>query len=182
MRAQELAFQLLVAIDRGALVHRFLHWYASERGRPGRISNPGRYRELVETIRREAFLTLALQAEEESAERLGGRLAQKRSTSQAELVKLFRDEFYLALGRSLDFSEEQFGEFCRDLELYRTLRDRRARSRSNVSVPAGPFVDRCGFLLDSPLLDQGRRAAAKFESELHATGSSVIRKVFSHRS
>jgi hypothetical protein len=183
VRAQELAFQLLVAIDRGALVHRFLRWYASVRGRPGRISNPGRYHELVETIRREAFLALALQAEEEGAERLGGRSAQKRSTSQAELIKLFRDEFYLALGRSLDFSGEQFGEFCRDLELYRTLRrDERAKSRSSVSVPAGPFVDRCGFLLDSPLLDQGRRAAAKFESELRATGSNVVRKVFSRRS
>ncbi len=183
VRAQELAFQLLVAIDREALVHRFLRWYANERGRPGRISNPGRYRELVETIRREAFLTLALQAEEEGAERLGGRSTQKMSTAHGELIKLFRDEFYLALGRSLDFSEDQFGEFCRDIELYRTLRqDRRAKSRSNVSVPAGPFVDRCGFLLDSPLLDQGRRAAAKFESELHATGSSVIRKVFSRRS
>lgn len=182
VRAQELAFQLLVAIDRGALVHRFLRWYASERGRPGRISNPGRYRELVETIRREAFLTLALLAEEEGAERLGGRSAQKTSTAQAELIRLFRDEFYLALGRSLDFSEEQFGEFCRDLEVYRTLRqDRHRKTRSSVSVPAGPFVDRCGFLLDSPLLDQGRRAAAKFESELHATGSSVVRKVFSRR-
>jgi hypothetical protein len=35
--------------------------------------------------------------------------------------------------------------------------------------------------LDSPMLDEGRRAAAKFESELHTTASAVIRKVFSRR-
>lgn len=183
VRAQELAFQLLVAIDRGALVHRFLRWYANECGRPGRISNPGRYRELVETIRREAFLALALQVEEESTQRLGRHSAGGENSAQSELVKLFHDEFYIALGRSLDFSDDEFREFCRDIEVYRGLQESRpAQSRRANSVPIGPFVDRCGFLLDSPLLSQGRQAAAKFESELHATASSVLRRVFSRRS
>jgi hypothetical protein len=184
VRAQEAAFQLLVAVDRGELVHRFLRWYAIERKRPGRISDAGRYRELVDTIRREAFLVLALRVEAEAPLRLGVRESGKAGTEQAELIDLFREEFYTALGRSLDFSDEEFSDFCRDLEVYRGLiaRARETQSRTHsFSSPAGPFVDRCGFLLDSPMLDQGRHAAAKFELELQATASSVLRKVFSRR-
>jgi hypothetical protein len=184
VRAQETAFQLLVAVDRGGIIHRFLRWYANERKRPGRISNPGRYHELVETIRREAFLVLALQVDANAAQRLSVRSATRMSPAQSELVNLFREEFYVALGRSLDFSNEEFNDFCRDLDVYRELLHRVRGSQprsSSFSSPSGPFVDRCGFLLDSPMLDQGRQAAAKFESELHATASSVIRKVFSRR-
>ncbi len=184
VRAQETAFQLLVAVDRGGMIHQFLRWYANERKRPGRIANPGRYRELVEAIRREAFLVLALQVEAEAPQRLGARSPEKMSPAQSELVSLFREEFYVALGRSLDFSGDEFNDFCHDLDLYRSLLGRvlSSQARTNAfSAPAGPFVDRCGFLLDSPMLDQGRRAAAKFESELHITASSVIRKVFSRR-
>jgi hypothetical protein len=184
VRAQETAFQLLVAVDRGGVIHRFLRWYANERKRPGRISNPWRYRDLVETIRRESFLVLALQVEAEAPQRLGARPAGKLNAAVSELVHLFREEFYVALGRSLDFSDDEFNDFCRDLEIYRGLRTHGlgSQSRANaLAAPAGPFVDRCGFLLDSPMLDQARRAAAKFEGELHATASTVLRRVFSRR-
>lgn len=184
VRAQETAFQLLVAVDRGEIIHRFLRWYATERKRPGRILNAGRYHELVETIRREAFLVIALQVEADAPRRLGIRLPEKINVAQSELLELFREEFYAALGRSLDFSEEDLNDFFRDLEVYRGLlvRVRQSPSRPNAaSAPAGPFVDRCGFILDSPMLDQGRRAAAQLEAELRATASSVIRKVFSRR-
>lgn len=185
VRAQETAFQLLVAVDRGGIIHRFLRWYANEGKRPGRIASPGRYHELVETIRRESFLVLALQVEGDAHQRLGAGAGEKTSPAQAQLLALFREEFYVALGRCLDFSDGEFNEFCRDLEVYRELlKNRRSSpSRANTfSAPAGPFVDRCGFLLDSPMLDQGRRAAAKFESELGATASSVLKRVFSRRS
>ena len=185
VRAQETAFQLLVAVDRGSIIHRFLRWYANEEKRPGRIANPGRYRELVETIRRESFIVLAMQVEADAQVRLGAKPGEKLSAAHAQLQDLFREEFYVALGRSLDFSDEEFNEFCRDIEVYRELLKHRRSSpfRANAfSAPAGPFVDRCGFLLDSPMLDQGRRAAAKFESELHTMASAVLRKVFSRRS
>lgn len=184
VRAQEAAFQLLVAVDRGGLIHRFLRWYANERKRPGRIPNPGRYHELVETIRRESFLVLALQVDADAPQRLGVRSPGKMSPAQSELVDLFHEEFYVALGRSLDLSDEDFNDFCRDLDVYRRLLHRAPGSPTRIgasSVPAGPFVDRCGFLLDSPMLDQGRQAAARFESELRATASSIIKKVFSRR-
>lgn len=184
VRAQETAFQLITSVDRGEMVPRFLRRYASERGRQGRIADPGRFRELVGTIRREAFLVLALKVEAEAAHRLGGRARGKSSPAEFELVKLFREQFYIALGRGLDYSDEEFDEFCRDLEVYRTLRGSAANllpHASALSFPRGPFVDRCGFLLDSPMLDQGRRAAAQFELELMATATAVLRKVFARR-
>jgi hypothetical protein len=185
VRAQETAFHLLTSVDRGGIIHNFLRWYASERKRPGRIANPGRYHELVEMIRRESFLVLVMQIEADAPQRFGARSLEKMTSAQTELINLFRKEFYVAIGRSLDFSNEEFSDFCRDLDLYRSLLHHARSSHPQVkplSAPTGPFVDRCGFLLDSPMLDEGRRAAAKFESELRALASSVIRKVFSRRS
>jgi hypothetical protein len=123
--------------------------------------------------------------EAEGPQRFGVREPAKAGTAQAELTDLFREEFCTALGRSLRFSDEEFSDFCRDLEVYRELIARGRRSQPHTrafSSPAGPFVDRCGFLLDSPMLDQGRQAAAKFEAELQTTASSVLRRVFSRRS
>jgi hypothetical protein len=185
IRAQETAFSLLAALDRGGLVPAFLRRYAIENQRPGRIANPPRYRELLETVRREALLVLALQIDGEIPQRLGVRVPQKITPAQQELVDLFREEFYVALGRSLNWSDEEFQGFCNDLEVYRSLRAAVARSsrhRKGSSAPAGPFADRCGFLIDAPMLDQGRRAAARFEAELIATASRILRKIISQRS
>lgn len=184
IRAQEAAFSLLAALDRGGLVPEFLRRYAIENQRPGRIANPPRYRELVETVRREALLVLALQIDDEMPQRIGVRAPQKVTAERRELVDLFREEFFVTLGRSLNWGDEEFQAFCDDIEIYRSLRAAVARSsrhRGGSSAPAGPFADRCGFLIDAPMLDQGRRAAARFEMELIATASRVLKKVFSQR-
>ena len=185
VRAQETAFQLTITIDRGEIVPKFLRRYALEKKRPGRIADPGRFRELVETIRRESFLVLALQIESEAGRRFGAKARPQTGAEQFDLAKLFRDEFYTDLRRCLDYSTEDFAEFSRDLDVYRSLRNHaRAstppRSRS-LSPPRGPFVDRCGFLLDSPMLDQSRQAAAQLESELEALACAVLKKVLSRR-
>ena len=119
VRAQEAASQLLAALDREGLVAQFLRTYAQEAKRPGRTADPQRYRELMETIRREALLVCVLQTEEEFPRRLGVGPAAKSTRAQAELVRLFREEFFVALGRSLDWDQKEFESFCRDLELYR---------------------------------------------------------------
>lgn len=184
VRAQETAFQLITAMDRGEVVPKFLRRYAEEAKRPGRIADPGRFRELVETIRRESFLVLTLQIEAEAEKRFRASSRAARDTAQFGLAKLFHDEFYAALERCLDYSAEEFAEFCRDLSVYRALRGKSAtpQPRSRVmSSPKGPFADRCGFLLDSPMLDQSRHAAAQFESEVVALASAVLRKVLFRR-
>ena len=184
VRAQEAASQLLAALDRGALVPKFLRSYVSEKKRPGRTSEPQRYRDLIETIRREALLVLALQVESQAPRGLGIRAAKRVTPAQSRLVDLFREEFYVALGRGTGLSGEEFADFCRDLELFRKLYadiPRVSKRSSPLAPPKGPFVDRCGLLLDAPMLDQARRAAAKFESELVATASAVLKKIFSAR-
>ncbi len=171
-------------MDRGEVVPKFLRRYAEEKKRPGRIADPGRFRELAETVRRESFLVLTLQIDAEAERRFRANPRAAHGAAEFDLAKLFHDEFYAALGRSLDYSPDDFAEFCRDLDVYRALRGKSAapQPRSRVmSSPKGPFVDRCGFLLDSPMLDQSRHAAAQFESELVALASAVLRKVLSRR-
>ncbi|MGH9866529.1 MAG: hypothetical protein ACRD4H_14065, partial [Candidatus Acidiferrales bacterium] len=148
VRAQEAASQLLAALDRGELVPKFLRWYVNEKKRPGRTSDPQRYRDLVETIRREALLVLALQVEYQAPASLGIRSSQRVTPTQSRLIKLFREEFYGALGRSRDWHDKEFDDFCRDLELFRKLYaevPRLSKRSRALAPPKGPFVDRCGL-------------------------------------
>lgn len=184
MRAQETAFQLIAAVDRGSVVQNFLRRYAAEQDRPGRIRDAARFRDLVDAIRREAFLAMCLRLQEEASRRFRLRRGPRRTDEVAhrDLAKLFWDEFYVALGRGLDYSREEFEKFHRDLELYRTL-SRNASGPHHTKMPSlkGPFVDRCGFLLDSPMLEQGRLAAGQLQLQLNALASAVLQKVFARR-
>jgi hypothetical protein len=100
-------------------------------------------------------------------------------------LDLFREEFFVALGQSLEWTDDDAQEFWRDLTLYEKLsaRDpRRPAARAAHAPASGPFVDRVALLLDPSLMEQARRAAGKFEPELCAAADRVLRKVFSrHR-
>jgi hypothetical protein len=101
-------------------------------------------------------------------------------------LDLFREEFFVALGQWLEWSDEDAEEFWRDLELYEQLsRPARRRSpgggRAAKAVASGPFVDRVGLLLDPSLMDQARREAGKFQIDLNAAADRVLQKVFSRR-
>ncbi len=90
----------------------------------------------------------------------------------------------MALGQSLDWSDDDAQEFWRDLELYEklTAREPRRPARRVARAPAsGPFVDRVALLLDPSLMEQARRAAGKFQLELNAAADRVLRRVFSRR-
>jgi len=122
VRAQEAASQLVAALDGAALVPKFLRGYVDEKKRPGRTANPQRYRDLIETIRREALLVMVLQVDIDAPRRLGmPRTARAATPRQVELADLFRGEFYVALGRRLNWDDEEFAAFCRDLDLFRKL-------------------------------------------------------------
>lgn len=101
------------------------------------------------------------------------------------VLDLFREEFFVALGQALNWTEEDADEFWRDLELYEKLSEhgsRRKTRREARAIAAGPFVDRVAFLLDPSLMEQARRAASKFHAELDTASDRVLRKVLSqHR-
>jgi hypothetical protein len=100
------------------------------------------------------------------------------------LLDLFREEFFVALGQALNWSDEDAQEFWHDLELYETLTQkepRRQAGRTTRAVASGPFVDRTALLLDPSLMEQARRAAGKFQLELNTAADRVLHKVFARR-
>ena len=209
VRAREAAGLLLATLDHNEMVQRFLDVYAGENRRPGRADQPAHYREQLETIRREAILAMVMRVEAALPRRLkvsvsvrdvtrrkarkgkkrkkNARAKQKRRATlelAIPLLDLFREEFFVALGQALDWTDENAQEFWRDLEVYEKLAgsDSSARSSRNVrNIVSGPFVDRTALLLDPSLMDQARRAAGKFQAELDAAADRVLRKVFSRR-
>lgn len=213
VRAREAATLLLRTLDQNEMVQRFLDMYAAEYRRPGRADQPGHYREQLETIRREAILAMVQRLEgalpthlkvhvpvrspksrikSPRAKKRGrgskskpGRPASSRGWDFAiPVLDLFREEFFVALGQALGWTEEDANEFWRDLELYEKLgelENRRQPKRQLRPVAAGPFVDRVAFLLDPSLMEQARRAASKFQRELDAASDRVLRKVLTRR-
>jgi hypothetical protein len=212
IRARDTATMLLATIDRNEMVQRFLDMYAAEFRRPGRADQPALYREQLQTIRREAILAMVMRIESslptrlkvsvtvrgakrpgESARKAKKRGAKAKAATGASMelgipfLDLFREEFFVALGQALEWTEEDAEEFWRDLGLYEQLQapagseSARARRASKAS-PSGPFVDRVGLVLDASLMDQARREAGKFQAELDAAADRVLQRVFSrHR-
>jgi hypothetical protein len=206
VRAREAAALLLSALDRDEMVPRFLDMYAAEYRRPGRADQPAHYHEQLDTIRREAILAMVVRTEGLLPKRLkvrislrpakrrkpskkGKRRAKKLKSSSLDLaiplLDLFREEFFVALGQALNWSDEDAQDFWRDLDVYESLsaaEQHRAISRRPSAAPvSGPFVDRVALLLDPSLMEQARRAAGKFQLELNSLADRVLRKVFSRR-
>jgi hypothetical protein len=206
VRAREAATQLLAMLDRDELVARFLDLYAAEYRRPGRADQPVFYREQLERIRRESVLAAVLRIEAALPTRLKVSVAVRgtkrrplrrakgrtkpRSRAKAALelaipfLDLFREEFFVALGEAMDWSDEDASEFWRDLDIYRRLSARGSArtTRARAGATSGPFVDRVALLLDPSLMEQARRAAGRFQLEVHSAADRVLRKVFArHR-
>jgi len=210
VRAREAAFLLLAALDHDEMVQRFLDMYAAEFRRPGRADQPAFYREQLQTIRREAILAMTLRLEAALPARLKvhvsvrdtrkrpakkgkkGKKSAKANRSRPAgldiaipLLDLFREEFFVALGQALDWTQDDAQQFWRDYSLYEKLSGKDSRNSSRPAArgsASGPFVDRTAMLLDPSLMDQARRVAGKFQLELNAAAERVLRKVFSrHR-
>jgi hypothetical protein len=207
VRAREAATLLLATLDHNEMVQRFLDMYAAENRRPGRADQPSHYREQLERIRRESILAMVLRVEAALPTRLKVRVtvretqrrkkpkkgkkrekAKKTRSPSLELaiplLDLFREEFFVALGQALRWSEEDANEFWHDLEICGSLTApgiRRSSARSASGAASGPFVDRTALLLDPSLMEQARRAAGKFQIELNAASDRVLRQVFSRR-
>lgn len=211
VRAREAAAILLATLDRNEMVARFLDMYAAENRRPGRADQPAFYREQLQTIRRESILATVLRIEAALPARLKVRVTVRgasdpRKRSKGKKIKkaarkssarkkanlelaipfldLFREEFFVALGQSLDWTDEDAQEFWHDLELYEKLSapdSGRQSGRATRVRASGPFVDRVALLLDPSLMEQARLAAGKFQVELNEAADRVLRKIFSRR-
>jgi hypothetical protein len=207
VRAREAAALLLSALDREQMVSHFVDDYTAVHRRPGRGEQPAHYTEQVETIRREAIFAMVLRVESSLPPRLKvhtrGRAEKPRrkakkakfagspakktapvSETSTPTVNLFREEFFVALGRALNWRDDDLREFWRDLDLYQRLSARLPGQRTRpgaVAAASGPFADRVALLLDPSLLEQARHFAARFQLELEATADRILEKVFSRR-
>lgn len=207
VRAREASTLLLAALDRDEMVARFLDLYAAEYRRPGRADHPVFYRDQLATIRRESILAMVLRIEAALPARLKVSVTVRGATKPRKTKKgkkkkkaqpardaamelaipfldLFREEFFVALGRSLDWTDRDAEEFWRDLELYEQLTEHapgRPAFRTSRTAASGPFVDRVAMLLDPSLMEQARRAAGKFQIELYAAADRILRKTFARR-
>ena len=207
VRAREAATLLLAALDRDEMVARFLDLYAAEHRRPGRADHPVFYRDQLATIRRESILAMVQHIEAALPARLkvsvtvrGASRPRKAKKGKKQkkakparnpamelaipFLDLFREEFFVALGRALDWTDRDAEEFWRDLELYEQLAAREPRRpalRASRTPVSGPFVDRVAMLLDPSLMEQARRAAGKFQIELNGAADRILRKTFAHR-
>jgi hypothetical protein len=97
------------------------------------------------------------------------------------LLDLFREEFFVAIGQALRWTDEDAQAFWHDLELYEALSANEPRRQARRAIASGPFVDRTALLLDPSLMEQARRAAGKFQAELDAAADHVLRATFSRR-
>ena len=111
----------------------------------------------------------------------GTEIARQRA-AEIEALNLFRQEFFAALGQALRWTQADFEEFARDYELYEIAGAQGNNStRAARGAASGPFVDRCGLLIDPSMLEQARRAAGKFETQLRAATLQALKRVFATR-
>ena len=106
----------------------------------------------------------------------------RQSAAEAAALNLFREEFFAALGQALRWTQAEFEEFARDYDLYESAgRGRSVPARGAKAAVSGPFVDRCGLLIDPSMLEQARRAAGKFETQLRGATLQALKRVFATR-
>ena len=166
----------------------FLQGYTREFNRAAKTANPVRYRELEEMISREALIAMVFRLEATLTRRLGfplkPRLRPAEIKAQAELLAIFREEFFRSLRQAKEWDDLEYKEFRRDLNLYQRLsapESHLASRKKLAAAVAGPFVDRVGLLLDPSMFEKARRAAAKFQAQLETVTDKILRNVFSRR-
>jgi len=201
VRGREMAGLLLHALEGERMVARFVDTYAVEFERAVWTAYAGQYREMLVNIRREALLAMTAWTEEDLPRFLGAPPRRRTAVSRRKSKRarkpaprpmdeendgalIFRHEFMATLSQMLGWHGNDREEFQRDLRLYRKLfagTGSLHTSRQARLHVEGPFVDRCGVLLDPSMLDKARLAAARFQSQLRVTARTLLKQLFSRR-
>jgi hypothetical protein len=168
-------------------VQKFIDAYAERHERIELRATPARYTELVTTLTREALLQMAARVHQRLPRRIAARAASHLKPAEERAISQFREEFFLEMAKAMYWAPTDLEEFWRDEELYEqvlgrpdALGGKSARPRAGTAVE-GPFVDRCGLLLDPSFMEKARRAAAEFRDVLDAAADKVLGVAFSTR-
>lgn len=176
--AGELAHHLVSAIARDAMAMEFVRAYAERHDRRKVVASAERVREMESTISREALLLIAADVRRLLPRAFG--LSRNPRSEELSLCDIFYTEFLEALGRALEWPPAEAGNeaeaFRKDLEIYTSWRGRNGTQPARRKEPGvdSPFPDRCAILLDSAMMEQARRAAGKFQTDLLRLGSRIF--------
>jgi hypothetical protein len=175
-RAALLAERLCEALLRERLVPRFVDSYVVEHGRYGLQVHAGFYRDLLTLLQREALLAASAQAMEIVCKGSGTREDRKFAPMTRKDAASFRQKFLAALTRQQHWNFSTALDFQSDLQMYENILARARpprRSRKPFEVANHPFVDRCGFLLDSSFLENARLAASRALMDLETLATQL---------
>jgi hypothetical protein len=176
--AGELAHLLVRAIARDTMAMEFVRGYARRHDRRKVVASVERLREMETTISREALLLIAAEVRRLLPRAFG--LSRNPRSEDLALCDVFYTEFLEALGRALEWPLAEAGTeaqaFRRDLETYARWRERNPikPAANKASGDDSPFPDRCAILLDSAMMEQARRAASEFQSDLLRLGTRIF--------
>ncbi len=183
--ATQLAQRLSESLLRERLVPRFVDSYVVEHGRYGLQVHATLYRELLALIQREALLASSARALDVVTK---GSASSEKSKSKSMTRKdahAFRQKFLGALTRHHHWNAGEALEFQSDLVMYEEILARAGtsqRKRKPFEVANHPFVDRCGFILDSSFMEKARIAASRALTDIEALATQLAVELFSDSS
>lgn len=168
--AGELANRLVRTVERNGMVAGFARSYAERHGRAGLLSEAARLPELESTIGREALLVMSAEVRRLLPRAFAAASRGAPDPGEAAFLEAFYAEFLASLGRALEWrpaeARAEADAFRRDLEMYSRWCERSPNAAGAAGAEESPFRDRCALLLDPPMMEQARRAAADFEKEI----------------
>jgi hypothetical protein len=176
--AGELANRLVHTVERNGMVAKFARSYAERHGRAGLLSEAARLPELESTIGREALLIMSAEVRRLLPRAFVAASRGALDSGDAAFVEGFYAEFLASLGRALEWrpaeARAEAGAFRRDLEMYSQWCERSPNATGAAGADESPFRDRCALLLDPPMMEQARRAAADFEKEIIRAAAQIF--------
>jgi hypothetical protein len=176
--AARLAQRLCEAVVRERVVPHFVDSYVVEHGRYGLQVHAALYKDLLALLQREALLAMAVKTME--IVRVGdpsGGVAKPLAASRRDAMA-FRQKFVSAITRQQKWNAGDALQFQTDLQMYEDIVARAAntgRRRKAFEVANHPFVDRCGFVLDSSFIEKARVAASKVLGEIELLVLTIVK-------
>ena len=180
-RASMLAQRLSESLVRARVVPRFVDSYVVEHGRYGLQVHAGLYRDLLALIQREALLATSACALDLVTRPASARDEREFEPMSRKDVSPFRQKFLAALARQQQWNAGAALEFQSDLQMYEAILSKAAqerRRRKPFEAANHPFVDRCGFLLDSSFLENARLAASRALTTLEELATRETHELF----